>query len=187
MENTVRTGVPKWIWVVIIALLGSMYSYAAFFDTSRPDKIVEHFYQAYFSRDYDKVASDLSVFWSVRFLPQYAEMSPEELVNNRPKIEKDISQVISAIEADNPSPKNFEIEIKKPYTKTGNYSAVVFYEFKEKNASQGMEAALLIKEKGQFRIFTMSPVDPRSLDQVKAAIDIKELDANFKELLETKA
>ncbi|CFX85564.1 Uncharacterized [Syntrophomonas zehnderi OL-4] len=187
MENTVRTGVPKWIWVVIIALLASMYSYAAFFDPTRPDKIVEDFYQAYFTKDYDTVAHDLSVFWSVRFLPQYAEMSPEELVNNRAKVEKDISQVIAAIEKDNPSPQNFEIEIKKPYTKVGNYSAVVFYEFKEKNVSQGMEAALLIKEKGQFRIFIMSPVDAKSLDQVNASIDIKELDANFKELLETKA
>lgn len=185
MENTVRAGSPKWIWVVIIALLASMYSYAAYFDPTRPDKAVENFYQAYFARDYNTVASHLSVFWAVRFLPQYADMSPEELVNNRAKIEKDISKVIATIEENNASPKNIKIEIMKPYTKIGNYSAIVLYEFKEKNTSQGMEAAILIKEQGRFRIFTMTPVDTQGLDQVKAA-DINELDTNFKQLLETK-
>ncbi len=185
MENTARAGVPKWIWVVIVALLASMYSYAAYFDPTRPDKTVENFYQAYFDRDYDTVASNLSVFWAVRFLPEYADMSPTELVNNRAKIEKDISKFIASAEKNIASPKDIKIEIMKPYTKIGNNSAIVVYEFKEKNASQGMEAAIMIKEKGRFRIFTMTPVDTQGLDQVKA-VKIEELDANFQQLLEAK-
>ncbi len=185
MENTKSNGAPRFLWVVIILLLAGMYSYAAYYDPARPDNTVKKFYQAYYNKDYNTVASNLSVFWAVRLLPQYAAMSPAELLENRPKIEADISKVIANIEGNNPSPKNIKIEVLRPYTKIGLNSAIVVYQFKEKDKVQGMEAAILINEKGRFRIFTMTPVDTQGLEQVKA-VNIKELDANLQQLLEAK-
>lgn len=182
MENTSPAREPRFLWVLIIVLLASMYTYAAYFDPASPEKTVENFYQAYFTKDYNAVASNSSVFWAVRFLPQYAEMTPTELVNNRAKIEADIIKVIASMEKSNPIPKDIRIEIMKEYTKKGNYGAIVVYQFKEAGKTGGMEAAILIKEAGRFRIFTMTTVDPQGLDQVKA-VDVNELDANFLQLL----
>jgi len=184
LENTSPAKVPAFLWAVIIVLLASMYSYAAYFDPTRPNKTVENFYQAYFSGDYDTVASNLSVFWAVRLLPQYAEMKPAELLANRAKIEKELSQAIAEVEKTNAAPKDIKIEVMKPYTKEGETSAVVVYKFMQKSKEAGMEAAILIKEQGRFRIFTMTQVDEQSLAQIKA-VDISELDTNFKELLAT--
>lgn len=184
MENTPRTHVPRFLWVVIILLLASLYSYAAYFDPARPEKTVDNFYQAYFSGDYNTVSSNLSVFWAVRLLPQYAEMSPAELLENRAKIEKDLSKVIAEVESANADPHDIKIEIMKSYTKEGVNSAVVVYKFIEKSKEVGMEAAIMIKEEGRFRIFTMTPVDESSLEQIKD-VNITELDANFLELLAT--
>lgn len=182
MENTSPARVPRFIWVVILVLLASMYSYAVYFDPINPEKTVKDFYQAYFTHDYETVASNSSVFWGVTFLPQYAEMSPAEMVKNRDKIEKDISKVIASMEKSNPIPKDITIEVMPEYTTQGDYSAIVLYQFKEAGKAGGMEVALLIKENGRFRVLNMSPIDPQSLDQVKK-VDIKELDASFKQLL----
>lgn len=184
MENTPRAKVPRFLYVVIILLLAGLYSYAAYFDPTRPEKTVENFYQAYFSGDYDTVSSNLSVFWAVRLLPQYAQMKPAELLANRAKIEKELSKVIAEVEKTNAAPKDIKIEIMKPYTKEGENSAVVVYKFMEKSKEAGMEAAIMIKEQGRFRIFTMTPVDKQGLAQVKA-VNIDELNTNFQELLAT--
>jgi predicted HNH restriction endonuclease len=161
-----------------------MYWYAAYGDTPAPEKTVKTFYQAYFDRDFDTVAQNLSVFWSVRFLPEYADMSPEQLIENRTKIEGDISKIIADIEKENSVPKGVSIEVMKEYTKIGKNSAIVVYTFKENGKETGMETALLIKEKGQLRIFNMSPIDPQTLEQIKA-VDINVLDENFDSLLKT--
>ena len=182
MENTPRAKVPVFIWVVIVAILVAMYGYAAYWDPTRPEQTVKNFYHAYFNRDFDTVASNLSVFWAVRLLPQYADMSSAELLANRAKIEKELRQVIGEVESMYTAPKNISLEIMKPYTKEGTNSAVVVYKFKEKSEEAGMEAAILIKEQGRFRIFTMTPVDEQTLPEIKA-VNISELDANFGELL----
>jgi len=184
LENTSPARVPRFLLVVVIALLASMYTYAVYFDPTSPEKTVENFYQAYFTKDYNTVASNSSVFWAVRFLPQYAEMTPAELLENRAKIEKDISKVIADMEKNNPIPKDIKIKIMKDYTKKGNYGAIVVYQIKEADKVSGTEAAILIKEAGRFRIFTMTTVDPQGLDQVKA-VNVEELDANFSQLLTT--
>ncbi|MDD3895355.1 MAG: hypothetical protein PHU36_10130, partial [Syntrophomonadaceae bacterium] len=56
------------------------------------------------------------------------------------------------------------------------------YKFKDKSEEMGMEAAILIREQGRFRILNMTPVDEQDLPQIKA-VNISEMDANFNELL----
>ncbi len=182
MENTPPAKVPAFIWVVIVVLLAALYGYAAYWDPNRPEKTVQHFYQAYFTGDYETVSSNLSVFWAVRLLPQYADLDASELLAKRAEIEKELYQVISEVESMYDAPRDIKIEIMKPYTKEGTYSAVVVYKFLEKSEEAGMEAAILIKEQGRFRIFTMTQVDEQSLAQIKA-VDMNELDANFQELM----
>ena len=186
VDTPSKPRVPRFIFVVIIATFAAMYWYAAYGDTPAPEKTVKTFYQAYFDRDFNTVAQNLSVFWSVRFLPDYASMSPEQLLENRTKIEADISKVIADIEKENSIPTGVSIEVMKEYTKMGKNSAIVVYSFKENGKDTGMETALLIKEKGQLRIFNMSPIDPETLAQIKA-VDINVLDENFESLLKTGA
>jgi hypothetical protein len=161
--------------------LAALYGYAAYWDPTRPEKTVQNFYQAYFTGDYKTVSSNLSVFWAVRLLPQYADMDSVELLTKRAEIEENLFQVIREVESMYDAPRDISIQILKPYTKEGTYSAVVVYKFMEKSKEAGMEAAILIKEQGKFRIFTMTPVDEQSLSQIKA-VNISELDANFLEL-----
>ncbi len=181
MANTPRAKVPVFIWFVIVVLLAALYGYAAYWDPNRPEKTVQNFYQAYFTGDYKTVSSNLSVFWAVRLLPQYADMDSVELLTKRAEIEENLFQVISEVESMYDAPRDISIQILKHYTKEGTYSAVVVYKFMEKSKEAGMEAAILIKEQGKFRIFTMTPVDEQSLSQIKA-VNISELDANFLEL-----
>jgi len=181
LANTPRAKVPVFIWFVIVVLLAALYGYAAYWDPNRPEKTVQNFYQAYFTGDYKTVSSNLSVFWAVRLLPQYADMDSVELLTKRAEIEENLFQVISEVESMYDAPRDISIQILKPYTKEGTYSAVVVYKFMEKSKEAGMEAAILIKEQGKFRIFTMTPVDEQSLSQIKA-VNISELDANFLEL-----
>jgi len=182
LEKTTPAKVPVFIWVVIVALLAGLYGYAAYWDPARPEKTVQNFYQAYFKGDYDTVASNLSVFWAVRLLPQYAEMNAADLLANRAEIEKEISQVIGEVESMYTAPPDITIEIMRPYTQEGTTGAVVVYKFKDKSEEMGMEAAILIREKGRFRILNMTPVDEQDLPQIKA-VNISEMDANFNELL----
>lgn len=179
-----KSGVPRFLFVAIIAILGAMFWYSAYGETPAPEKTVKTFYQAYFDRDFDTVAKNLSVFWSVRFLPEYADMEPAELLANRTKIEADISKVIAEIESQNTVPQGVSIEIMKEYTKMGKNSAIVVYSFNEDGKDTGMETALLIKENDKLRIFNMSPIDAETLEQIKA-VDMTILDENFDSLLTT--
>jgi hypothetical protein len=52
----------------------------------------------------------------------------------------------------------------------------------ENGKETGMETALLVKEKQQFRIFNMSPIDVQTLEQIKA-VDMNTLDKNVDSLL----
>jgi hypothetical protein len=182
LEKTPQAKVPVFIWVVIVAILAAMYGYAAYWDPTRPEQTVKNFYHAYFQRDYSTVTSDLSVFWAVRLLPQYANMSSADLLANRTKIEKELRQIFSEVNSTSDTPKDISLEIMKPYTKEGTTSAIVVYKFKEKSKELGMEAAILIKEQGRFKIFTTTPVDEQSLSLIKAE-DISELDTSFEKLL----
>lgn len=182
VEN-IKRRVPRSIFVIILVCFSALYWWAAYGDKPAPEKVVQNFYQAYFNRNFDVVAQNLSVFWSVRFLPDdYANMSPADLLKNRPQIEKQIAAVISDIEKDNQIPQGVTISIMKDYTKIGKESAVVVYGFMENGKQTSMEAAILILEDGQFRIFNMSPIDDTVLPQVKD-LDITKLDQSFTDLL----
>lgn len=183
MDRTVPAGVPKILYVLIIVILAAMYYYAAM-DVSEPEKVVEDFYSAYFNRDYETMAENLSVFWSVQFLPQYTSQSPAELLNNRDQIVKEISQVIAEEEEENILEDNYSIEVNPEYTRKGTNSAVVVYSVKQDGNKLGMELALLINEAGQFRIFSVNPVDTELLSRITED-DIQELEESFTELLGT--
>lgn len=176
--------VPRALFVIILLCLAGLYGWAAFGDTPAPEKTVKNFYTAYFNRDYKTVAQNLSVFWSVRLLPDYANMSPLELLDNRSKIEGETAVAIADIEKDNQLPEGMSVEIMKDYTKIGKESAIVVYQFKEKETVTSMEVAILILEKEQFRIFNMSAVDDTVLGQIKA-LDMSVLDQNFADLMAT--
>lgn len=178
--------VPRSLFVIIVLLLAGLYSYAAFMDKPAPEKTVNDFYQAYFSKDYNTVASNLSVFWAVRFLPDYQDKNPAELLAERSQIEKEIAAVIAEIEAENTLPEGLSIKVLEEYTKIGTNGALVVYDFLEKGQPTSREAALLINEKGQFRIFNMSPIDDSVMEEVKS-FSIEDLDEGFATLLDPKA
>lgn len=182
MSTPVKRGVPKSLFVIILALLAAMCIYAIFFDYSEPENTVNDFYTAYFNRDFDTVAENLSVFWSVRFLPQYGSMQPAELIENREAIEKETSKVIAQIEGDNDLPQNLSIDILKDYTKAGENSALVVYNFNEDGKTVGIEAAILIRENGSLRIFNMAPISTEDLEVLKN-YDMTVIDENFLPLI----
>jgi len=184
LDRTVPAGVPKILYVLIIVILAGMYYYAAYVDVSNPEKVVENFYNAYFAGDYDNVAENLSVFWSVQFLPEYTSQSPAELLNNRDEIIKEINQVISEQEKENPLEDNYSVEIHPEYTRQGMNSALVVYSIKQNGNKVGMEMAILINEAGQFRIFSMTPVNTESLEMITEE-DVQALEKSFTELLTT--
>lgn len=176
--------VPRALFVMIILCLAALYWWGAYGDTPAPEKTVQNFYTAYFNRDYDTVAKNLSVFWAVRFLPEYSEKSPAELVADRSTIETEIAGIIGQIETENQLPEGLSIQIMRDYTKIGKTSAIVVYEFKEKEEVTSKEAAILILENGQFRIFNMSAVDDSVLAQIQD-LDMNILDENFTDLMAT--
>jgi len=184
LEKTANSGVPKSLFVIILAVLAAMYYYAAFIDSPSPENTVEDFYNAYFNRDFDTAAEDLSVFWSVRFLPQYSSLAPSELIEKRDIIEEETGKVIAQIEENNKIPANLSIEILNAYTKKGENSALVVYNFRENGEAAGIEAAILIKEKGRLRIFNMAPISTEDLEKIQN-YDITLLDESFKDLIES--
>jgi hypothetical protein len=184
LSKPIKSGVPKSLFVLIIVILASMFYYAAYRDYSNPEVAVKNFYQAYFSGEYETMAQNLSVFWGVQFMPQYMLASPQELLENRPAIEESMTEFITRMELENKVPANMSIKMLPKYTQRADNTALVAYEFREKNNSVGMEMALLVKENNRMRIFQMMPVaDQEQLDQL-AETDIATIEENFKEMLE---
>ncbi len=184
MSGTINRGVPKFLFVIILALLAIMYIYAAFFDIAKPENTVNDFYTAYFNQDYDTVAENLSVFWSVRFLPQYSSLQPSELIENRSDIERETSKVIAQIEENNELPANLSIEVLKNYTRVGENSALVVYNFNQDGKTIGIEAAILIEENDRLRIFNMAPISEEDLEEMQD-YDITLIDQSFQNLIES--
>ncbi|MGI5921273.1 MAG: hypothetical protein ACOX6I_06010 [Syntrophomonadaceae bacterium] len=182
MERPAQQRVPRSLFVLIVVILAGMFYYAAVIDKSAPEKVVQDFYQAYFERDFETVASNLSVFWAAQLMPQYSLMSPDQLLENRDEIEATIGNTIRSMEENNTIPDNLSTEIMKDYTKLGENSAIVVYKFMEGDKAAGMEAAILIKEKGQLRIFSLTPISEQNLEQIKT-LNIKTLDDNFGKLV----
>lgn len=183
MVQKVPAGVPKILYVLIIIILVAMYYYAAFVDVSQPEQVVEEFYTAYFNRDFETVSDNLSVFWSVQFLPQYTSLSPAELLNNRDAIIKEVRQVIAEGEKENILEEDYSIEVLPEYTRQGTNSALVVYSIKENGREVSLEMAILIKEDSQFRIFNMMPTNKEALDMITHE-DFKALEESLGKLLQ---
>lgn len=166
MDKTNNLEFPKILYVIIVAILAAMYYYAAYVDTTPAEKTVQNFYQAYFDRDYDTVADNLSVFWAVQFLPQYQSLAPNEMIAQRDTIIKDLTSFISEMESKNKVPEGLTVEIDRDFTKQGTNSSLVAYSFKENGKDAGMEMAILINEAGTFRIFSFTPTTPEYLSQI---------------------
>lgn len=177
--------VPKYIYVIIIATLAVMFIYGQYIDSTPAEKTVENFYNAYFNRDFDTVAQYLSVFWSVQFLPQYQDLSPRELIERRPDIEKDIARILAELEKDITYPEDLHIVINSEYTRETANSAIVGYVFQEKEETSGVELAILINESGAYRIYSVISADQADLNSITDE-NMEILDANFKKLLEQK-
>jgi|GEM_PF-372327 hypothetical protein len=180
-----RTGaiIVGLVFILALSLVAGWHWYESIYKYRVPEKVVKNFYEAYFDHDFNVVAQNLSVFWATRFLPDdYANMTPSQLIQGRAQIEKDIAAVIADNEKDSQIPQGVTINIMNDYTKVGKYSAVVVYSFMENGKQTSMEAAILIQEKGRFRIFNMSQIDETVLPQIKD-LDITKLDQNFTDLL----
>jgi predicted GIY-YIG superfamily endonuclease len=182
LSKPVKSGVPKSLFVLIIVILASMFYYAAYRDYSNPEVVAKSFYSAYFKSDYDTMAQNLSVFWGVQFMPQYMIMSPDELIEKRPAIEASMTDFITRMESENKVPANMSIKILPKYTQRADNTALVVYEFREKNKSMAMEMALMVKENNRMRIFQMMPADQAQLDQLTGH-DIAAIEESFKEML----
>lgn len=184
MEKT-PAPVPKSIYVIIVTTLALMFIYGQYIDSTPAEKTVENFYNAYLSRDYETVAEYLSVFWSVQLLPQYQNLSPSELIDSRPEIEKDIARILAEIEKDTTYPEDLHIVINSQYTRQKDNSAIVGYSFKENGETSGIEIAILIKEQGAYRIYEVLSASQADIESITDE-NMEILDANFKKLLEQK-
>lgn len=177
-----KLGVPKLLPVLIVAILAGMYYFAAYVDIATPEKTLKNFYQAYFEKDYETVADNLSVFWSVNILPQYQDLSAAELVQKRAEIVKDTETALKALEEEQPPEQGLSVEVMDEYTKTGEYSALVVYQVMEKKEPVQKEVAFLIKEAGSYKIINFSPIEDSDLELLKE-YSLDQLDASFKILL----
>ncbi|QGU00854.1 hypothetical protein SYNTR_2260 [Candidatus Syntrophocurvum alkaliphilum] len=188
MQIPEANGVPKFIFLIIILTLAGMFTYATYFDNKQVEKVrseqsINDFYSAYFNKDYETVANNLSVFWISRFLPEYATLTPEELIANREELVAEAADVIASIEEDNYLAATLGVDVLSEYTKNSEYSSLVVYEILEDGAIVGMEVAILIEELGQPRIFDFSQIQSYELQQI-LEIDLEELDETFEELLD---
>lgn len=182
MSKAAANSVPKSLFVFIVLILAAMYYYAAYVDSPGPEETVQEFYQAYFNHDYDTMAENLSVFWSVNLLPQYQALSAAQLVEKRDVIEKDASEVLSSMGTQNDIPAGIDLEFLSAYTKKGENSAITAYTIKQDGEPLGTELAILIKEGDRLRIFSTTPINTDNLEQIKDS-DIEELDKTFQNLL----
>ncbi|NLT21401.1 MAG: hypothetical protein GXY16_10440 [Syntrophomonadaceae bacterium] len=185
MSQTPSRGVPKFLYLIIIILLTGMFYYAEYIDTSDPEKVIADFYSSYFTGDYQATANNLSVFWSVNYLPQYATEEPVNLVAKRETIVKETAELIKEMDAGNPMPDNLSIKVLPDYTRTMPNSAVVVYSFLEDGKEVGKSVSILIMEDRQYRILSWQPIPDEALETVKD-IDLEALDKNFRDLMAAK-
>ena len=172
-----------WLFVSLVVLIIISVVYFNIEYSDNPEVAVKTFYHAYFQSDYETMELNLSVFWGVQFMPQYMQMSPQELLENRPAIEKSMMEFITQMESENKVLDNMDIKILPKYTQRADNTALVAYEFREQNKSVGMEMALLVKEDNRMRILKMMPVDQEQLDRLTVN-DIAEMEKNFNKMLE---
>ena len=176
---------PVSLFVLIILILGATYYYAAFVDTSSsngPEATVNSFYRAYFEHDYDTVSSETSVFWAIQYLPQYQNLDPAQVMAERSEIIQDFAEVLYSLGASQPVQGDISIQILPHYTRILSHSALIAYDFIQDGNPAGMEAALLIKEDGGFKIYSVNPTSEEVMLSVTDD-DMELINNNCKALL----
>jgi len=182
MSKAASSRTPRSLFLLIAIILGAMYYYAAFVAFDNPENSVRNFYQAYFAEDFNQAAQNVSVFWSAQFLPQYMSLEPQQLIANRSAIERDTAIVLEGFRKNDPVPEGMELEIMSAYTKKSDRAAVVAYKFVRAGQPPGYQAAILIKEKYSYLIYTTTPIAESNLKELDK-VDLKALNDNFKQLL----
>lgn len=179
-DNAYR--VPLFIPIIIVLVLGAMFYYAAFLDVPDPEETVVEFYEAYFDKDYQTAASNMSVFWASQFLPQYSGMTSQELLAKGDDIRQATADFFTLAEKQSPPLTDMKITVDPEYSKTGEYAALVVYKL-ENSEMESLEMAMLIKETDRFYIINIYAMEEEFLQNVKD-FDIALIDADFKALLE---
>ncbi|HNX28054.1 MAG TPA: hypothetical protein PKN87_01390 [Syntrophomonadaceae bacterium] len=184
MDTFKKAGVPKILPVLIVVILAAMYYVAAYYPdlgkTNNPEKTVEDFYVSYINSDYQGMAENLSVFWSVQFLPQYSTSKPSEVIAQRETIEKETADILSATTTDIQS--GLKITVLPEYTKEWENTAMVVYSGSLDEEELGREVALLLKENQKFYLYMWMPCgDDAALTALET--DFAKFDADYTQVL----
>ncbi len=184
MDTPKKAGFPKILPVLIVVILAAMYYIAAYYpdlgQAKGPEKTVDNFYASYINSDYQGMAENLSVFWSLQFLPQYSGSKPSELIAQRDVIEKETAELLSSTTTNIET--GLKIEVQKEYTKEWKNTAMVVYAGSLGEEELGREVALLVKENKQFYLYMWMPFeDDASLSALET--DFSKFDTYYTEVL----
>ena len=184
MDTAKKAGVPIALPILVVVILAAMFYLATFYPdlgkTQSPEKTVEDFYTAYAQSDSTGMAENLSVFWSLQFLPQYVDKSPSELIAQRDDIVKDTAGVLSSTTTEVES--ELKIKVLPEYTQKWNNTAMVVYSGLLGEEELGRQVALLVREKENFYIYLWMPFyDDESLETLQS--DFSEFDTYYSEVL----
>lgn len=184
MDTAKKAGVPIVLPILAVIAFAAMFCLATFYPnigkTGGPEKNVENFYAAYADSDHQGMAENLSVFWSLQFLPQYGGNKPSELIEKRPEIEKDTAEILSSTTTDVDT--ELKIKVLPEYTQEWNNTAMVVYAGFKDEEELGREVALLVKEKDSFYMYIWMPIyDDESIEALKS--EFSEFDTYYSEVL----
>jgi len=184
LDTAKKAGVPIVLPILAVIAFAAMFCLATFYPnigkTGGPEKTVENFYLAYAGSDYEGMAENLSVFWSLQFLPQYGVNKPSELIEKRPEIVKDTAEILSSTTTDIDT--ELKVKVLPEYTQEWNNTAMVVYAGLKDEEEMGREVALLVKEKEDFYIYIWMPIyDEESIETLKS--EFSEFDTYYSEIL----
>ncbi len=180
LEKTAPSGVPRWIFIMIILILAAMYYYAAYVIPMDSELAVDDFYTAILAQDYKTAVDKLSVLSFAPMLPQFGS-SPQEMVNNRAAVEQSMVLLMEASGQEQAPPANMTFEILSEYTQKGENVAVVVCRLLQEGEPVGLQRAILINEQGHMRILGMAPIFEEDLPLLKKT-KIEDLDKEYNEL-----
>lgn len=169
-------GIPRWNIALVVLLLAAMFGYASYFDTTTPERTVQQFYKSFDAGDYARAVDLLSVKWAYSVLfPRYNASTPAELVEKGAQVRTEMAAAF-AEKVEN-GPASLEVTVLPRYTRTGELSAVVLYDYRVATEGvSGRQAALLVREEGKWRLFDISEVSEQDLPYLQS-LDMSELDA----------
>ncbi|MGI6487334.1 MAG: hypothetical protein GX964_05135 [Syntrophomonadaceae bacterium] len=175
-------GIPRWNIAIIVLALFTMFGYSAYFDTPTPERTVEKFYTSFYSGDFEQAVDYLSVNMAYPLLfPRYMQTPPAELLQREDQIRNEMAQAFSEAIPENPG--EIKVSIRSDYTKTGEKSAIVVYDYKVPEQDlKGNEVAILIKETGKWRLLEISDATGSDLSALKS-FDMKKMDEQVEQLL----